>query len=262
MDIQMISHTTGSGWDGELPPLSRGAQLGFVFGGADLLADDQPMVDLAEQYPEMTLVGCSSTIDRTAATRTGAIATTKQTSGQELVAALVSFQAGHVLSRSSRISKPSDSAAVGANLARCLNGPTPSGVLVFGDATGVDERQLLSSMRSQLPDDTVVTGGLTETAIGPNVAWTLVEGRPTAGHVTAIGLYGEIDVEVAPAIGHDDPFAPSAGPVLSMAIGQALNNDARGWNLPAGSASLDVGVATDVAEATPFGSRTLITEAR
>jgi len=260
MDIYPLTHSSSSGW-GDLPDLDHQAQLGLVFGGADLLGDDSPVRRLAEHYPTMTLLGCRSSIDQAVT----------EVDDSELTATLVGFSSARLLARSSKISEPKDSATVGANLARCLNGPVPAGVLLFGDGAGVDANALIEAMRSAFPESTVVAGGLSEltcSTSGRPECWTLVEGQPVTGHVTAVGLYGQIEMEEVADGDHFNfarAFAVAASPMLSMEIAGSTkpSTDAMGWDLPAGSTTLGIGVSESIADyavTTPARSRTFISE--
>jgi hypothetical protein len=79
----------------------------------------------------------------------------------------------------------------GCALGRQLADPDLRGVIVISDGLGVNGSALAQGLNSVLGDRVVVTGGLAGDGDRFARTWVLVEGRPTSGHATAIGLYGQ-----------------------------------------------------------------------
>jgi hypothetical protein len=118
--------------------------------------------------------------------------------------------------------------AGGIELARHLQDPDLSGVLVYSDGLNVNGSQLLQGLNHGLADGVMVTGGLAGDADRFAATWVIADDRPMEGAVVAIGLHGD-----AVMMGHGsqsgwDSFGPprvvtrSEGNVVHELDGQPI----------------------------------------
>lgn len=168
------------GWTGASDPLPE-AQLAFVFGERALLDDPQVVAQLRERWPAAHLFG---------ATTAGTIAGTSVEDGAVIVTA-VQFDHTRLAHAAVPLVDARDSYAAGAFLAKCLPHEKLVHVLVFADGCEVNGSELVRGLLHEIPSEVAITGGLA--ADGARFQRTLVLGgrEARAGHVAAIGLYGE-----------------------------------------------------------------------
>jgi hypothetical protein len=84
-----------------------------------------------------------------------------------------------------------NSHAVGATLARQLNEPDLKSILILSDGLLVNGSELANGLLANLPSHVIVTGGLAGDGAHFQKTWTLVDGMPCTGMVTAVGFYGD-----------------------------------------------------------------------
>ena len=103
---------------------------------------------------------------------------------------MIWFMTIHLVQFASASIVETDSRAVGANIAGQLNRDDLKAVLVLSDGLGINGSELAEGMLANLPSHVIVTGGLAGDGADFQQTWTLVEGKPTTGMVTAVGFYG------------------------------------------------------------------------
>lgn len=177
MKIQQIQWTQATGW--ENPCGATDVALVLIFGGSAVL-DAMRIDELRALFPGAVLAGCS-----TAGEILGV-----RVYDDTVVATAVSFKTSRVRAACLDVPDIESSLAVGQQLGKQLGADQLAHVLVFSDGLGVNGSALAAGLRTVLPADVAVTGGLA--GDGTHFTRTLVVGdaAPRSGCVMAVGLYG------------------------------------------------------------------------
>jgi hypothetical protein len=167
-------------WNSELPTNDSAQTLVLAFAARTFDADTALWQQIKDTYPNSVIAGCSSA---------GEICD-DLVYDDTLSLAVTHFEHTKLRFASSVIANTS-STGVGADIAQQLNHEGLKAVLILSDGLGVNGSELAFGMRSGLPTDVVVTGGLAGDGANFQQTWTLVDGLPTKGMVTAVGFYGD-----------------------------------------------------------------------
>ena len=182
MDVRLLAWEPSTGWSAPLPgELDGSSTLVLAFGSPSQEVAAARLAELAAALPQAHLAGCSTAgeiLDRRVAEGgiSVAVARFTHTTLRQTEAAVVA---------------PTDSRQAGRRLAEVLAGPGLRGVLVLSDGLVVNGTELLNGVKQVLPAEVVVTGGLAGDGDRFAATWVVAQGRPTAGLVSAIGLYGD-----------------------------------------------------------------------
>jgi hypothetical protein len=172
--------------------------LVLVFGGTEALAGLDWVDALRRDVPNARFFG-SSTAGEIVGTRV---------LDDSIVATCIAFDDTRVEVACVELHDHERSSDAGARLASRLPPEGLRHVLVLSDGLHVDGTGLTAGLRSVLPHDVAVTGGLS--ADGPRFERTLVvaDGPPRSGIVAAVGLYGSSLRVGYGSLGGWDSFGP------------------------------------------------------
>jgi hypothetical protein len=164
-----------------LPDLDSENTLVLLFGATDCLNDPAALGKVVAKYPRSKVVGCSTA---------GEILGRSITDGG-IVGAVSRFDSTRVRICSAPIPSSSESRAAGRAIAEGLTAADLRGILIISDGLRVNGTELLRGLTAALPANVVVTGGLAGDGSRFQQTWTLREGRPVSGWVSAVGFYGD-----------------------------------------------------------------------
>ncbi|HEV2928368.1 MAG TPA: FIST N-terminal domain-containing protein [Propionibacteriaceae bacterium] len=182
MDVRLLAWEPSSGWSAPLPSeLDGPSTLVLAFGSPPEEVAAARLAELAAALPQAQLAGCSTA---------GEILDRRVAEG-EMSVAVARFAHTTLRRAEAAVAAPTDSRQAGRELAGTLVGPGLRGVLVLSDGLGVNGTELLNGVKEVLPAEVVVTGGLAGDGDRFAATWVVAQGRPTAGVVSAIGLYGD-----------------------------------------------------------------------
>jgi hypothetical protein len=167
-------------WSSELPKNDSAQTLVLAFSARTLDTNIAVWQQLKDTYPNSIIAGCSSA---------GEIFN-DLVYDNTLSLAVTQFEKTTIQFASASIAD-TNSRAVGANIAAQLNRDDLKAVLVLSDGLGINGSELAEGMLANLPSHVIVTGGLAGDGADFQQTWTLVEGKPTTGMVTAVGFYGD-----------------------------------------------------------------------
>lgn len=189
-------------WIGERPAeaaakLGGPAALVLVFGSTARLAAT-PFEALREAFPEALIVGCSTA---------GEILGTG-VHDDTLTTTAVRFAHTDVKLARTRIDKPENSLAAGAELARQLPRAGLVHVLVLSDGLHVNGTALVEGLRRELPDGVAVTGGLSGDGTDFKRTLVIADAEAAEGTIAAVGFYGGRLRIGYGSLGGWDPFGP------------------------------------------------------
>ncbi len=178
MDIEMLRFN-GRTWSRPFPALDSGRTLITVFGASSFVDDPDPIGELVSAFPTSHIIGCSSSgeiFDDTLA-------------DDSLSVAIARFDRTGLQVAVSPISSGTSRMA-GSSLAGQLAAPDLAAVFVLSEGLDVNGTDLAEGLNGRLPG-IVITGGLAGDGDRFEQTWTLVDGKPVPGFVTAVGFYGE-----------------------------------------------------------------------
>jgi hypothetical protein len=182
MDVRLLAWEPSSGWSAPLPgELDGPSTLVLAFGSPPQNVAAARLAELAAAFPQAQLAGCSTA---------GEIVDRRVVEGGMSVA-VARFAHTTLRRAEAAVAVPTDSRPAGRELAGTLVAPGLRGVLVLSDGLGVNGTELLNGVKEVLPAEVVVTGGLAGDGDRFAATWVVAQGRPTAGVVSAIGVYGD-----------------------------------------------------------------------
>lgn len=158
---------------------SKLCQLALVFGSKDLIAKDV-YESLREDFPQATIV----------MTSTAGEIIQEEVLDQSIVVAAIHFEKTAVQSNVVDVADFPNSFYAGSHLIRNLPKENLAHVLVFSDGSLVNGGELVKAIKTIIPENILVTGGLA--GDGAHFISTLVglNENPIQGRIVAIGLYG------------------------------------------------------------------------
>lgn len=198
MEVRRTVFERDTGWTPALPEdLDSDHTLIVVFGASEYADEADRFAGLRARFPRSQLIGCSSA---------GEIAGTRVADGT-LVAAVARFEHTRLATAVEPV-EPGRSLDAGRALGRRLAGPDLRAVLVLADGLGVNGTELVRGINAELPGTVVVTGGLAGDGARFHRTWVVAGDRPTAGVISATGLYGDRVVVGHGSRGGWDTFGP------------------------------------------------------
>jgi hypothetical protein len=187
MNVRLLSHRPTSGWSAPLPAgLDSSKTLVLAFAATDYAERTEVWEELARAFPASHRLGCSSA---------GEIAGETVSDGS-LVLAVVRFDRATLASTAVPIQAVEVSKGTGGKIARALASPRPQLVLVLSEGLHVNGTDLVRGFTEGLPPETAIVGGLAGDGERFGRTWTLVDGVPRSGWVSAVALGGAV------AVGH------------------------------------------------------------
>jgi hypothetical protein len=182
MKLETFTYKRGSGWSVRaLPALDSDQTLVIVFSAPSFRDTAEPIQALISAYPTSHIIGCSSS---------GEIFDTA-VYDESLSVSVVRFEHSRVASVTTACPTAQASFEAGKALAEQLNRPELRGVLVLSDGLQVNGSELVKGINSTLPASIVVTGGLAGDGDRFGSTWTLNNGVPQSGYISAVGFYGD-----------------------------------------------------------------------
>ncbi|OGA74811.1 MAG: hypothetical protein A3G81_16805 [Betaproteobacteria bacterium RIFCSPLOWO2_12_FULL_65_14] len=199
MKLETFAFRQGQGWSvPKFPELDSEGTLVVVFGASEFLASSAAIQELTAAYPNAHFIGCSSA---------GEIFGTEIHDGS-LAVAVVRFEKTRLKHSAVSAASPGESFAAGEHIAKELMAPDLRAVFVLSDGIHVNGSELVRGLNSVLPQTVVVTGGLAGDGSRFKETWVLLERKPVAGAIVAVGLFGESVIVGHGSQGGWDMFGP------------------------------------------------------
>ena len=173
--------------------------LVVITGATDKMQNVAAFKSLSQALPGAQIIGCSTSGEIDA----------KGVSDKGLVVAAAHFDKSRVKSVSHELKSAADSRTVGKDIAASLQGSDLRLVFILAPGVNINGSELVAGVRSVLPADVVVTGGLAGDGTRFQETRTLLNGDSFPSHVVAIGLYGK-DLSIGSGSrGGWKPFGPA-----------------------------------------------------
>jgi hypothetical protein len=181
MNIEQLCWDINQGWQSKSPNNKLSANLVLVFGERTTLKTDKPLQYLKQIYPNAIIFGCSTA---------GEIYGSQVIDGT-IVATAIEFEHTQIKGNYLRVEDAENSFEVGVKLAQTFDTEGLVHLFLLSDGLSVNGSDLISGLRSQLPESVTITGGLA--GDGSRFQETLVIWNELIEKelVAAIGVYGD-----------------------------------------------------------------------
>ena len=182
--MQLAIHHYSRDGDWNQPPdsgLDSAATVLFIFAGTRCPSPEQALDDLRRSFPLAHWIGCS-----TAGEIFG-----RTLDDDSMVVAVVRLAKGSVRSTRERIGEGHGALEAGRNIARTLAAPDLQGIFVLADGLAVNGSELAMGLAGGLPAGLPVSGGLAADGDRFGRTWVIADKSAVAGHVVAVGFYGD-----------------------------------------------------------------------
>lgn len=171
--------------------------LVMALAASDYAQRDEVWEELARAFPTSCRFGASSA---------GEILD-DAVSDESLVLAVVRFERATLVRAAAPIQAVEVSRSTGTKIGRLLAPHAPKLVFVLSDGLQVNGTELARGLSESLPAGTVIAGGLAGDGDRFAQTWTLVDGLPRAGWVSAVAVCGPVAIGAAHESGWL-PFGP------------------------------------------------------
>lgn len=171
----------------------------LVFGALPFFEPSRFADALKRIAPRAVVAGCSTA---------GEIAADRVYDNACVVTAL-RFEQTHVTAASTVISGMGDSFSAGQRLAAALDTTDLTAVLLFSTGVGVNGSALVRGLRSGLPEQVSISGGLAADAGAFRQTWTLCPQGIANDRIVAIGLYSKHLHVASGSFAGWQPFGPA-----------------------------------------------------
>jgi hypothetical protein len=181
MNVTQLLWNRAAGLQPEQTEPDTKSQLALLFGSRASIGDTDSIASIRRQFPSATLLGCSTA---------GEILDSRIYDDTISVTA-VHFDATRIAGASMPISKPCDSYAAGAALAKRLAADDLVHLFVLSDGLNVNGSDLVKGLSENLSEGVTLSGGLSGdgTAFGET---TVIFGETVSSRiVAAVGFYGD-----------------------------------------------------------------------
>jgi hypothetical protein len=197
MRIEQYHWNRSSGWSPSLLPRPSPA-LVLSFGSPAALVDSPALAELRDAFPAARHFGCSTA---------GEIHGT-QVSDDSIVATAIEFDTTSVTAAFVRVEHGTGSYEAGRTLAAALPAEGLRHAFVLCDGLSINGSEFVRGLRSQLPTDVTVTGGLSGDGERFKQTFVIWNGHPETGLAGILGFYGDGLSVGYGSLGGWDPFGP------------------------------------------------------
>ncbi len=180
MKIEQLRWTVNNKWQSNHNDKLL-ADLVLIFGGTDILQSENNLQYIRNTYPSACIFGCSTA---------GEIYDT-QVTDETIVATAIEFEHTQIKANYLRIAATTDSFEAGAKLAQTFESERLVHLLVLSDGLCVNGSNFIAGLRSQLPDNVTITGGLAGDGSRFGKTIVICNDIVEQGLIAAIGLYGD-----------------------------------------------------------------------
>lgn len=153
----------------------------IIFGSSKLEQIKSPLAELTEFFSDATIVGAS----------TAGEIIQDELHDESIVAAVIHFKTTKIRAVYGSLTEMHTSNMIGQNIAEQLFNDDLKAMFVLSDGLNVNGSQLTEGIFSVVGKEVVVTGGLAGDGDHFKQTWTIVDGKPVKGYVSAVGLYGD-----------------------------------------------------------------------
>lgn len=180
--MKLQIYTYKDDWDHPFDiQLNTQQTLIIVFGTSNLDLIQSPLSQLTDFYSEAIIVGAS----------TAGEIIHDELHDDSLVAAVIQFSTTKIRAVYLPLHEHHNAKEVGKNIADELLDTDLKAMFVLSDGLNINGSQLTEGIYSVVGKNIAVTGGLAGDGDRFAKTWTIVDGKPVEGYVSAIGFYGD-----------------------------------------------------------------------
>ena len=214
MKLEILQYEKANGWNTPVEKISKidsENTVVFIFGAPEFISEEKVFEQLKNKFKKSILIGCSGA---------GEIFN-DHVFDESLSIAAAKFEKSKIQAVHFPIEDMSKSFDVGCQISEKLNSQEElAGIFVLSDGLSVNGSELIKGINSVVSPEVIVTGGLAGDGSRFEKTWTIFEGKPASGFVSAIGFYGKnIQIEHG-SQGGWDIFGPER--VVTKAEGNIL----------------------------------------
>lgn len=185
MKITIVTYHQSQGFSEDLPTTTAAELLILIFGDSRFIQYPSVFQKLKQQYPFATFMGCSSA---------GEISGS-HIQDNSLSIAIIQFEHTALKRTQIHINAATNAYQLGKTLAAPLLAPQLKAIFVLSDGLHVNGSELTEGLNAAIPPNIPITGGLAGDGERFLQTWVLdANGMPQTHIVTALGLYGDIQV--------------------------------------------------------------------
>ena len=182
MKIQQKHWTEEGGWQSlSENGISDQVQLVFVFGENTILKQESRLQEIKQFFPQGRIVGCS-----TAGEIIGS-----RVFDNSLTVTGVLFEKTNLQFAETTVEDMEDSFSAGERLGEALDPNGLTHVFVLSEGLNINGSAMVKGLRSKLPADVAVTGGLAGDQDRFSETAVFLDGIPKKNSIAAIGFYGD-----------------------------------------------------------------------
>ena len=182
MKIQQKHWTEEGGWQSlSENGISDQVQLVFVFGENTILKQESRLQEIKQFFPKGRIVGCS-----TAGEIIGS-----RVFDNSLTVTGVLFEKTNLQFAETTVEDMEDSFSAGERLGEALDPNGLTHVFVLSEGLNINGSAMVKGLRSKLPADVAVTGGLAGDQDRFSETAVFLDGIPKKNSIAAIGFYGD-----------------------------------------------------------------------
>ncbi|MBA4366023.1 MAG: hypothetical protein C0403_00085 [Desulfobacterium sp.] len=199
MKIEQKKWTASDGWKPDNTSLlGDSAQLVLVFASPAIIQQQDLLNDINSRYPNAVMFGCSTA---------GEIYGTRVLD-DSLIMTAVKFENTTLKSSGIQIKDASESFHAGQQLVQSIDLKDLCHVFILSDGLKVNGSDLVSGIRTHLPDNITITGGLSGDGDRFQETFVLSGNRAKKDSITILGFYGKHIKIGYGSLGGWDPFGP------------------------------------------------------
>jgi hypothetical protein len=199
MLVEQRRWSPNDGWQVVRESAGIAPQVVLVFGSCARLETPALIEQVQRAYPGAHLVGCS----------TAGEILDDWVFEDSVCATALQFERTRLRVVARDLPSVGESAAVGEQLARALEGPALSHILLFSEGVRCDGAELLRGMHAVLGANVGITGGMAGDSVHYHRTLLVADGEVRSQRVVAVGLYGESLTVGYGTLGGWDAFGPS-----------------------------------------------------
>jgi hypothetical protein len=210
MDVEVVTWRADLGWTPALPTPDRRTTLVLAFGDPHLATHpDRPIAQLHDAWRDHVILGCS----------TAGQVVDGRLLDNSLVVTFIRFDRTRLVAGHVDLNRTGGPRRAGRALAELVGHPECKGAFILSDGLHVNATALVAGIADVLPD-LPVSGGLAGDGDRFENTWVIVEGEPSAHHVSIVGFLGD-EIELGHgSAGGWDIFGPER--VVTRSHGNVL----------------------------------------
>ena len=180
--MKLKIYTYKDDWDYPFDPtLNTNETLVIIFGSSKIDHIRDPLLKIIDFFSEATIIGAS----------TAGEIIQDELYDESLVAAVIHFSATSIRAVHEPLHEADSAYEIGEKISKKLLDDELKAMFILSDGLKINGSQLTEGIFSVVGKNIVVTGGLAGDGDRFEHTWTIIDGKPVEGYVSAVGFYGD-----------------------------------------------------------------------